>query len=513
MGFSDIGCYGGEVDTPNLNSLAKGGVRFTQFYNTARCCPSRASLLTGLHPHQADVGHMTEDDGIDGYLGDLSPESATIAEVLKGSGYSTYMSGKWHVTGFVDGPKHNWPRSRGFDEYYGIIGGASSYYNPCSLTRNNERIETPPGEYYITDVISDEAIAQIRSHPEKGEGRPFFQYVAYTAPHWPLHAYPEDIAKYKGRFDRGWDVLREERLARMVEMGVVDASWKLSPRHPRQPAWPDAEDKEWQARRMEVYAAQIDRMDQGIGRILDALRETGQMENTLIMFLADNGGCAEEVMPDWDRWTVGHCSTATTRDGRPVRFGNVPEIMPGDEGTYQSCGLPWANVSDTPFRKYKHWVHEGGISTPFIMHWPAEIKDADSLRHTPAQLPDVMATCVEVSGAEYPAVRDGHQVQPLEGYSMMPIVEGGQFGRPALFWEHEGNCAVRRGRWKLVCEHPEDWELYDMAADRTELNNVATQHPDVVQELKTLYNEWANRCKVVPWQKMLEIKRQKSSPT
>lgn len=510
MGFSDLGCYGGEVQTPNLDGLANNGLRFTQFYNTARSCPSRASLLTGLHPHQADVGHMMRDDGVDGYAGDLNRNTVTIPEALRTANYATYMSGKWHVTRHVDEPKHNWPCQRGFDQYYGIITGACSYFRPSTLTRNNDRIDAPPGEYYITDAISDEAVAQIREHERIRPNRPFFQYVAYTAPHWPLHAYEEDIARYKGRFDRGWDVLREERIRRMIDMGIIHPDWELSPRDATQPPWEDAENKEWETRRMEVYAAQVDRMDQGIGRIVQALRETNRLDNTLILFLADNGGCAENISPKSKARLSGPHGNAETRDGRTVRYGNDPEIMPGDDSTYQSYGVPWANVSNTPFREYKHWVHEGGISTPLIAHWPKGLNAQGELCHEPAQLPDIMATCLELSGAEYPDQRDGVDVPPKEGTSFAPLFRGEPYGKEALYWEHEGNRAVRKGKWKLVCKYPGDWELYDMVADRTELNDLSSQHPELVAELSGLHDAWARRCKVMPWAELLELRKKQS---
>jgi len=506
MGFSDLGCYGGEVCTPNIDRLAREGLRFTQFYNTARCCPSRASLLTGLHPHQANVGHMTDhSDEVDGYLGDLSRNAVTLAEALKPAGYSTYMSGKWHVARHVHEPG-NWPCQRGFDEYYGIIDGAANYFNPGTLTRNNERIETPPGEYYLTDAISDEAVTQIRTHVERNPGKPFFQYVAYTAPHWPLQARPEDIGRYKGRFDRGWDALRQERLDRLVGMGIIHPDWKLSPRDPSQPEWAKAEHKEWEVRRMEVYAAQIDRMDQGIGRILNALRNAGRLDNTLILFLSDNGGCAEGIgVPPPGapfRWT-----SAVTRDGVPVRIGNDPSIMPGGEETFQSYSVAWANVSNTPFRKYKHWVHEGGIATPLIVHWPEGIEERGGVRHQPAQLPDIMATCLDVAGAEYPEKCNGYAIKPLEGFSMVPIFEGGESDREVLYWEHEGNRAVRKGRWKLVCAYSGGWELYDTDQDRTESNDLSGEYPEIVEELASLYDTWAKRCNVKPWDEILAVRK------
>jgi arylsulfatase A-like enzyme len=510
MGFSDLGCYGGEVNTPNLDSLAADGLRFTQFYNTARCCPSRASLLTGLHPHQADVGHMMDDDDVDGYLGDLSRNAVTIAEALGQAGYTTYMSGKWHVTRHIDGPKHNWPRQRGFDHFYGIITGACSYFDPSTLTRENERIERPDGDFFLTDAIADEAVAQIRGHAQDGDDAPFFQYVAFTAPHWPLHAHPEDIERYSGRFDAGWDALREERLARMVEMGLIDPDWQLTGRDPSQPAWENAEDKEWQARRMEVYAAQIDRMDQGIGRIFDTLRETDQWENTLILFLADNGGCAEEITAEWQQWLTRQNGHDVTHDGRAIQYGNDPAVMPGEDITYQSYGIPWANVSNTPFREYKHWVHEGGIATPLIVHWPARIDGRNALRHQPAQLPDVLATFLDVAGADYPVTYAGAEIQPLEGFSMAPIFEDEPSARGMLFWEHEGNRAVRYNQWKLVCKYPGDWELYDMETDRTELHDLSGDYPALVDSLSEAYDVWAARCSVMPWADLLALRESKS---
>jgi arylsulfatase len=509
MGYSDLGCYGGEVRTPTLDRLAGNGLRFTQFYNTARCCPSRASLLTGLHPHQADVGHMMGDDGVDGYLGDLSRKAVTIPEVLRTAGYRTYMSGKWHVTHYLDGPKHNWPRQRGFDRFYGLINGAADYFNPGTLARDNSYIPAEPG-HYLTDAISDEMAGFIDEHFRDTPKTPFFGYLAYTAPHWPLHAMPEDLARYKGRFDAGWDTLREERLARMREMGVLSPDWELTERDPAVPPWDEAENKEWQAARMEAYAAQIDRMDQGIGRVVEALQRNGALDNTLIVFLADNGGCAEEIGEQWRgnmlRMRIG---SETTWDGQPVEYGNRPEFMPGGQGTYQSCGVPWANVQNTPFRLYKHWVHEGGISTPFIVHWPAGIEAKGEFRTQPAQLPDVMATFLDVADAPYPETYAGEEIQPLEGFTMAPLFRGEPYGREVLVWEHEGNKAIRRGKWKLVRRYPGEWELFDMDADRSEMHDFSAEHPGLVAELAGLWSEWADRCGVVPWEDLLALRKAK----
>jgi len=517
MGFSDLGCYGGEVNTPNLDALAAGGLRYTQFYNTARCCPSRASLLTGLHPHQADVGHMMLDDGVSGYRGDLSPNTVTIAEVLRNAGYSTYMSGKWHVTRHLTPDRsHNWPRQRGFDRFFGIITGAANYWKPNTLVRDDVLIphEALPDGFFVTDAFSDEAAGFIREHCRSKPSVPFFLYLTYTAPHWPLHAHEEDIERYRGRFRDGWDVLREERLQRMIRAGLIDPRWTLTERDPRIPLWKDAEHKAWQERRMEVYAAQIERMDRGIGRVLDVLRETGAFDDTLIVFLADNGGCAEELWPGRARpmheW---HAATPTTRDGRIVMAGNDPSIMPGAEDTYQSYGIPWANVSNTPFRLYKHWVHEGGIATPLIVHWPSSISARGEIRHQPGQLPDIMATLAEVARAPIPDEKDGQPLPPCEGVSLTPTfanpAHDSDQDREALFWEHEGNAAVRRGRWKLVKQFPGEWELYDIEADRSETRNLASRHRDIVRELSALWREWADRCGVLDWRELLARRRER----
>lgn len=508
MGFSDIGCYGGEVQTPNLNALARHGLRYTQFYNTARCCPSRASLLTGLHPHQADVGDMMNNDDVDGYRGDLSANAVTIAEVLKPAGYSTYMSGKWHLTHHLEpgSPQYNWPCQRGFDDFYGIITGAASFYQPRTLARNNSLIEPEGEDYFFTDAISDHAVRQIQEHVDQRSEQPFFQYVAYTAPHWPLHAHEDDIARYEGRFDDGWDQLREQRIERMIEMGIISENWRLSERDPEVGPWEQEEHKTWQARRMAVYAAQIDRMDQGIGRILDSLKATGQFENTVIIFLADNGGCAEELGGGSQSWvkrlveSQPYVGTIETRDGRPVRFGNSPDIAPGPEDTYCSYGRCWANVSNTPFRFYKHWIHEGGIATPFIVHWPNGLDAEGELRHQPAQLPDVMATILDITQTPYPRTHAGQDIKPLEGFSMVPTLINEPHQREALFFEHHGNRGVRRGKWKLVAEFAGKnlpWELYDMDSDRSELYDLSAEHPALVEELKALYFDWARRCGVM----------------
>lgn len=520
MGFSDIGCYGGEIHTPNLDRLGGGGLRFTQFYNTGRCCPTRASLLTGLYPHQAGVGHMMEDRGVDGYRGDLNQHCLSIAQVLKTAGYGTYAVGKWHVTRFAgpEGPKHNWPRQRGFDRFYGTITGAGSFYDPATLVRDNTMIspaadsEYRPKQFYYTDAITDHALRFLTDHQTKRADEPFFLYVAYTAAHWPMHALPVDIAKYRGRYEGGYGPLRRERLSRLKQAGLISPFWQLSP---QSGDWDTVTDKAWEARAMEVFAAMVDRMDQGVGRIVDQLERSGKLANTLILFLQDNGGCAEEIGRSADSPAIERPERPTlpplaadklelavipkrTRDGFPVRQG--VGVMAGPADTYISYGRNWANVSNTPFREYKHWVHEGGISTPLIAHWPAGILRGGELEHQPAHLVDIMATCVAVSGAKYPRRQNGEQIYPLEGLRLLPAFAGEPLQREALYWEHEGNRAVREGKWKLVAKGKQGrWELYDMEADRTELNDRASREPERVGRMAALWESWARRVHVLPW--------------
>jgi len=470
MGFSDIGCYGSEIATPNLDRLAKDGLRFTQFYNGARCCPTRAALLTGLYAHQAGVGHMVGDEHIPGYRGFLNDRCVTIAEVLREAGYRTLMVGKWHV----GDRRPHWPTDRGFDRYFGLVNGGSNYWklDAGRVMAKDDQPYTPQGDgFYMTDAFTDAAVRFLDE--QRGSDKPFFLYLAYTAPHWPLHAWPEDIAKYKGKYMAGWDALREQRHRRMIEMGIVDARWPLSPRDPTSPAWDDVKDQAAADLKMAVYAAQIDRLDRDIGMVLARLRDIGAADNALVLFLADNGGCAEEINR------------------------GEPGVPPGPKESFLSYGLPWANASNTPFRRFKHWVHEGGIATPLIAYWPNRIRNAGTITHQPGHIIDLMATCVDLAGAKYPATYKGREILPMEGRSLRPILEGKtREPHPAIFWEHEGNRAVRQGKWKLVSLGRGEWELYDLEADRTELNNLASQQPDRVKEMAAMYDRWAERCNV-----------------
>jgi len=483
----------------------------SQFYNTARCSPSRASLLTGLQPHQTGIGILTEDQRPYGYPGTLNDRCVTLAEVLSAAGYATYMSGKWHLCGQMDRPHDAWPTRRGFDRFFGTIAGGGSYWNPATLTLDETAVEEHELEpdFFYTDAIGAAAADFVTTHAAGDDpSQAFFLYAAFTAPHWPLHAPETAIEAMRGRYDEGWDILRERRARRLVELGVLESTWALSDRDPSVKPWADAPNQEWEQRRMEVYAAQVHRMDAAVGRIVAALDDTGRLDDTVLMFLSDNGGCAENLKPGWTDEVANRPIhlPASTRDGRRVFRGNTPEVMPGSEETYASYGTAWANLSNTPFREYKHWVHEGGIATPFIVHWPAGGLEPGKVRHDPHQLPDVMATVLELTGADYPSDFAGREVLPPEGVSMLGTWLDRD--RPAgsehtLYWEHEGNAAVRQGSWKLVQKFGQDWELYDMTADRTELRDVATMHPDVVSRLGMAYQAWADRCGVVPRERIL----------
>jgi arylsulfatase len=490
LGYSDIGCFGSEIETPNLDRLAARGIRFTQMYNTARCCPSRAALLTGLYPHQAGVGRMVQDQKRPAYRGFLNENCVTIAEALRASGYRTLMSGKWHV----GEERPHWPVDRGFDRYFGLISGASSYWQidpGRTLALDGDAIKPDRPDFYMTDAFTDYAV---RFLDDRKAGQPFFLYLAYTAPHWPLHAPWREIHKYRNVYRRGWDELRVRRHRRMIEAGVVDPRWALSPRDPGSRPWADTRDRDWEARRMAVYAAQVDRMDQGIGRVLDKLRQTGEADNTLVIFLADNGACAERIDLGF-RNLQGKVKTA---EGDIVDYGNVPSIWPGAANTFASYGLPWANASNSPFRRFKVDVHEGGIATPFIAAWANGIGARGRIVPQVGHVIDLMPTCLEVAGAKYPESVGGRPITPLEGHSLVPALRGEPFARKApLFWEHFGNRAVRDGDWKLVASKGAPWELYNLSADRTELRDLASRDPERAAALASEYDGWAERCGVL----------------
>lgn len=498
MGWSDIGCYGGEIDTPQLDGLAERGMRFTQFYNGGRCCPTRAQLLTGLYAHQTGIGFMEATNGynkhfkhVAEYQGFLNRRCVTLAEVLKTVGYQTFMAGKWHV-GAAAGQR---PLDRGFDRFFGIHGGACSFFRPREgqIVDQDKPFWPLPKDFYTTDYFAKHAAKFIT---EAKPDSPFFLYLAFTSPHWPLHAWPEEIAKYRGKYRDGWSALRERRFARQKQLGLLPPDAELSPLHPNAVTWTTqtADDMDL---RMAVYAAMIDRMDQGVGRVLEALRQTGRDENTLILFLSDNGGCAEPIGKD------------------------KPDAIPaGGPRSFQGVLLPWANASNTPFRQFKHWTHEGGIATPLIACWPKQIPAGTINMKQVGHVIDIMPTLAEFAWAVYPSEFQQHAIPPLEGQSLLPALRNpDEVLERMVYWEHEGNRAVRDGRWKAVAyynEHLGDkhvalgkrsgqWELYDMQTDRTELHNLAATHPDKLKELVAQHQAWERRIGVRDWESLLRF--------
>ena len=487
MGFSDLGCYGGEIRTPNLDRLAAGGLRFAQFHNAALCGPSRSALMTGLYPHQVGIGGR--------WTGLLNKRCVTLPELLKQAGYATCVVGRLDMV-----TADNWhdPKliQRHVDRFFGTIGytGPGNYFKAvrggsCFLDGKPHAI--PSKGFYKTDAITDHAAKFIAQ--AAGKGRPFFLYAAHYAPHWPLHAKPDDIAKYRDTYRKlGWDRARARRHKRLVELGLIDAKWPLSPRDRRVPSWKDAQHKDWEAERMAVYAAQIDCLDQNVGRLLEALRKAGVERNTLVLFLSDNGA-SDQV------WTRPLDSKGKTWrvDGTPTRLGNKPTIAPGPADTFVTCGPPWANVSNTPFRHYKGTAHEGATATPLIARWPEVIEKGGAISHEVGHIFDLMATCLDVAGVAYPATFRGRQVLPMEGKSLLPILRGEpRQGHDSLCWALRGNRAVRMGKWKLVALRGRPWELYDMQADRTETHDLAEKQPDRVAAMAARYQAWARRCRV-----------------
>jgi arylsulfatase A-like enzyme len=510
MGFSDVGCYGGEIPTPNIDALADRGVRSTEFYNTARCSPSRASLLTGLHPHQTGVGELVNDDGPGGYPGSLGAGCATLAETFAVAGYSTHMTGKWHLANEREQPTDTWPTRRGFGRFWGTLAGAGSYVQTTTLHDGETPIELDelPADFLYTDEIGRHAAAAISEAPSD---RPFFGYVAFTAPHWPLHAPESDIATVHGLYDEGWDILRQRRRARQVEAGICPADSTVDElggwRDPHVAAWSDVVDRDWQIRRMEVYAAQVVAMDRAVGMIMEALERSGRAHDTVVIFLSDNGGCAEELSAEPGQAEVmarQHLIVPPhAPDGGPVKIGNDPSIWPGTPDTYCSYGQGWANLSNTPFRLYKRWVHEGGIATPLIMVWPGGNLPAGTVVAGPHQLTDIAPTLFAATGVAPLTERTGVPLPPLPGISMLPTLRGEQPTPHRLFWEHIGNQAIRDGRWKLVREHGGEWELYDLGADRGELDDRSAVEPDRVDAMADSWQQWADTVGVLPREDVL----------
>lgn len=487
LGWSDLGCYGGEIRTPNLDSLAQGGLRFTQFYNSARCSPSRAAILTGLHPHQAGFPNLS---------GVLPDHCVTIPEALKSTGYRSYMVGKWHLS------RESSPTRRGFDEFYGMLGGFNTCWEESPhytrLPEGSGKRAYAPGEFYSTDVFGDYALDFIDDAAKAN--RPWFFYLAFNAPHFPLHAKDEDIVRYEKLYAQGWDRIREGRLARQKELGLMPGDLKLTPRsnipsnlfNP-QTGWADKDNPAWDslpaerradlARRMAVFAAMVDRMDQNIGRILVRLKDTGQFDNTLVFFLSDNGACAE-----WDPWGFDGVSGPKNI----LHTGDDLKKVGGPD-SYVSYGSAWANACNTPFRLYKHYGHEGGTNTPLIVHWPAGLRTKPgAVTREAGHITDLMPTVLELAGASYPRER----VLPPEGVSLVPVFKGEGMPPRQIFMEHEGNRAVREGRWKLVALKDKPWELYDIEVDPTEMNDLAAREADRIARMVKAWEDWADRCSV-----------------
>lgn len=518
LGYSDLGCYGGEVETPNLDKLAAQGIRFTNFYNTSRCCPTRAALLTGLYNQQAGIGEMTTDRGLPGYRGHLTENTVTIAEVLKEAGYNTAMTGKWHVSNTIEqptgeaqlrwlnhqeshpyfSPVEQYPASRGFDKYYGNIWGVVDFFDPFSLVNGTTAVDKVPEGYYHTDAINDTTVSYIREFSR--QDKPFFLYVAHTAPHWPLQALPGDIKKYENTYKEGWDAIREARYRKMVKLGLIDPEkTPLSPRMGSDLRWENNPDKEWDARAMAVHAAMIDRMDQGIGRIIQALKETGELDNTLVLFLSDNGASPENAM----RYGPGFDRPGRTRDGRTIVYPVNKEVLPGPQTTFTSIGERWANVANTPYQYAKAQSYEGGIRTPMIAFWPKGIQKSGVVSEHVGHVMDFMPTVVEVAGARYPSTYKGRAITPTTGLSLVPAFEGSASkGHPALYNEHFRARYIREGDWKLV-SHSNDttWHLFRISEDETELRDLAAQYPDVVERLSAQWRQWAFTHQVFPKQK------------
>jgi arylsulfatase len=487
MGYSDLSCYGSDIPTPHLDQLAEDGLRFTQFYNSARCCPTRAALMTGLYPHQTGIGWMTAANlGTEGYTGDLNTDCRTMAECLQEAGYATYLSGKWHLTYSKHvgpkGPKDTWPLQRGFDRFYGMLQGGGSYFSP-RMTLDNQPVENDD-DFYLTDAITDYGCRFIDEHFAKDDSAPFFLYLAHYAPHLPLHARPEDIAKHRGKFKKGWDVLRKEKYQRMLEMGIIGPHVQLPEKERGQKdgrritrVWDrlTADEQEAMDLRMAIYAAQIDVMDRGIGEVVERLKQHNALDNTLILFLSDNGAC----------------SLFTGQNNRDL-------ATYGSDASKLGYGPDWAEYSNIPFRLYKMWAHEGGIASPLIVHWPKGISDKGELVTQLSHVTDLMPTLLELAGASYQP-EEGKTFPDLVGQSLVPAFAGKAYKRGPIFWEHKGNRALRKEKWKLVADGINGaWELYDMEADRSEMNNLSKEHPEIVEEMTQAWDEVAKATHVYP---------------
>ena len=465
MGFSDLGCYGGEIETPNLDALAGGGVRFTEFYGNARCWPTRATFLSGR------------------YGDSMGKQQVCIAEVLKRAGYQTAMVGKWHLS---ENAQENGPVQRGFDSFYGTIIGAGSYWRPDTLTRGTKSVEPDSENFYYTDKIGEEAVKQIE-HFAKSD-RPFFQYVAFTAPHWPLHAPEKTIGKYLKRYEMGWEKMRKSRYERMIQMGLIDRQrWPLPPPERGVRDWDSIDNKQWRVRNMAVYAGMVDHMDRAVGLIVDALKRTKHFEDTLIIFTNDNGACAEHL--SGNGWGSANNIIAWAKArGKSISVGDDMDTPSGGPYTYHSVGHNWANAQNTPLRRYKANVHEGGACVPCIMHWPRGMNFNGAVTRQRGHMVDIMATCIELGGTEYPTNFNGQAILPNEGTSLVPTINGGRGDHERVYYfNHAKTHAIIKGDWKIVREGRGQWELHNTAKDKTEMTNLAGEMPEKVKQLADLW--------------------------
>jgi len=497
MGYSDLGCYGGEIQTPNIDKLAEEGVRFTQMHNCARCCPTRASLLTGHYPQTA---------GINGMGVNLAMNTATIAEVLKRNGYHTGMTGKWHLSDTKPvpdemeqlrwmahradygnfSPLENYPCNRGFEEHWGVIWGVVNYFDPFSLVHNEKPIKEVPEDFYITDFITQKSIDLIDSYSK--DEKPFFLYVAHTAPHWPLHAPPQDIEKYKNTYKDGWEILRKTRYDRMIEMGLIDKETYPLPENSSGRKWEDCEKKAYESACMSVHAAMIDHVDQGIGEIIEKLKETGMYDNTIIFVLSDNGASYERGYPP------GFDRPGFTRDSTIIEYNSE---HPGPETTWNYIGNAWASAVNTPFRYWKKESYEGGSATPFIVHWPKGLKGKENtINRGFAHVIDILPTCLELSGAQYPETVNGKTTTPPPGKNLLPLLVNNEVIHDTIYWEHERGRAIRIGDWKMSSLPNKDWELFNLANDHTEMNDLSKQLPEKVKEMNSAWETWAKKVNI-----------------
>lgn len=484
LGYSDISPFGGEVRTPNLQFLANNGLRFRNFYNTARCCPSRASLLTGLAPHQAGIGLMTSEEkkqeydyGTPSYEGFLNRNCVTLAEALKGAGYRTMMAGKWHV-GSYEGM---WPRDRGFDRFYGIIRGAMNYYQPTpetKLTLDDKVVPLPvPPNFYSTTAFTDHAIDFLEEAVTRHRDQPFFLYLAYNAPHWPLQAPAKYVAHYRSLYAQGWDVLRPKRMEGVIKAGVVPPGTRMSPGIA--PAWSSLKPPKQKemAERMATYAAMVEIMDENIGRVLATLKSLGVQDNTLILFFSDNGGCAEGDM-------LG------SKNGH---------LLGTKEGYFLTLGAAWANYCNTPFQKFKHFTMEGGMRSPFIACWPDGIKQKGGWSNQIGTIIDLMPTFLDLARGTYPEKNGETKTVPLTGISLVPALKGGAPQPRKAYFEHEGNKAAFDGDWKLVQTFNQPWKLIDIRKDPVESNDLSQSDPPRVAAMAKAWQDWADNAGVLPW--------------